>query len=416
MHFLLVYTSPGILGGIETLIARMSQWLVANGHKVTLLIESPGSWTSLLPKEAQCIALEDRFGELYYYYHTRRLWKTLNISKPDVIKSFDMGSSWIACQLAALMGDNCKVVAGIYNPLLFKWYYSSKTLPWWDANRLYLRNYLNHIPVSARLFCGFDQVEELEETHREKGILWPIPIDTTQFVPASRRPQWGKIVSIGRLAPMKEYNLYMIDVVKLLRDKGYDVTWSVYGVGDYEAVMRDKIRGGGLEQCIFMRGVVPYAQFRKVLEDGYIFVGMGTSILEAALFRVPNVNAIAYDREGLTDGPVYNFPPGSIGPGNAPPQLKVSDEIERILNLSPEGYRAEEERVGESVKVHEMDDSMKYFLGLVREAKPVKSHKLFYLINYPLWAVRRLLKKLLGARDIGHPPALFAGPVKAQIS
>jgi glycosyltransferase involved in cell wall biosynthesis len=413
MHFLLIYPSLDILGGIETLMVRMSQWLVGNGHKVTVLTETKASWTSLLPKQAQHVALEDRFGELHYYYHAKRLWKTLKISKPDVIKSFDMGSSWVACQLAAAIGANCKVIAGIYNPLLFKWYYSSKNLPWWDANRFYLRNYLNHIPVSARLFCGFDQIEELEEIHRQKGVLWPIPIDATQFTPATRRPQWGKIVSIGRLAPMKEYNLYMLDVVKELRGKGLNVTWSVYGVGDYEAAMREKIRANGLEHCIFMQGAVPYARFREVLEDGYIFVGMGTSILEAALFRVPNVNAIAYDREGLTGGPVYNFPPGSIGPGNTPPQLKVVDEIERILRLSPADYRVEEERVGQSVDVHEMGNSMKYFLQLVREAEPVTSGHHFYRLNYPFWFLRRIMKRLAGTRELEHPPTPFLSSMKA---
>ncbi len=416
MHFLLIYPSLDILGGIETLIVRMSQWLVGNGHKVTVLTETKASWTNLLPKEARHVALEDRFGELHYYYHAKRLWKELNIPKPDVLKSFDVGSSWVACQLAAVMGNNCKVIAGVYNPLLFKWYYSPKNLSWWDANRLYLQNYLNHIPASARLFCGFDQIEELEEVHHKKGVLWPIPIDATQFTPATRRPQWGKIVSIGRLAPMKEYNFYMIDVVKELRGRGLNVTWSVYGAGDYEAAMREKIRANGLEHCIFMRGTVPYARFREVLEDGYIFVGMGTSILEAALFRVPNVNAIAYDQEGLTGGPVYNFPPGSIGPGNTRPQLKVSDEIERILRLNPVDYLAEEERVGKSVEVHEMENSMKYFLRLVREAEPVAPGKLFYLLNYPFWFLRRIMTKLAGARELEHPPVSLLVPAKSGIA
>lgn len=403
MRFLFIYPSPGVLGGIETLLARMSRWLTGNDHQVTLLVERSGEWTDLLPRNVRCVVLGKNFRELYYYWHARRLWKSLNLPPPDVIKSFDLPSSWMACQLAAVVGDNCRVLAGVYNPFVFKWYYSSNSLPRWDDNLLYLRNYLNNIPANARIFCGADQIEELEEVHQEKAVLWPIPIDTTQFEPASRKPKWGKIVSVGRLSPMKEYNLYLIDVVKTLRDRGHDVTWSVYGTGEYEATMRERIRKANLERYVFMEGTVPYARFRKVLEDAYVFVGMGTSILEAALFKVPNVSANAYEREGLTSGPVYNFPPGSIGPGNAPPKLKVADEIERILRLNHMDYRAEEEKVGASVAAHEMENSMKYFLQIVRDAEPTPSRKSLYCANYPLWLIRRVMNRLAAPREIGHP-------------
>jgi hypothetical protein len=287
--------------------------------------------------------------------------------------------------------------------LVFKWYYSANSLSRWDDNLLYLRNYLKRIPPNGRILCGADQIEELEEVHREKGVLWPIPIDTTQFLPASRRPQWGKLVSVGRLSPMKEYNLYMIDIVKALRARGREVTWTVYGTGEYENEMRERIRRNHLERFVFMPGVVPYARFWKVLEDAYIFVGMGTSILEAALFKVPNVSANAYDQEGLTWGPVYTFPAGSIGAGNAPAKLKVIDEIERILDLNPEGYRAEADRVGTSVAMHLIDNSMRRFLQLVDEVEPFKSNKVLYQVNYPLWLLRRAMKRFTRTRASEHP-------------
>lgn len=407
MRFLFVYPSPGVLGGVETLLARMSRWLTENNHQVTLLAEQPGKWTDLLPRSVKCVVLDKQFPKLYYYFHAKRLWESLGIEKPNVIKSFDIASSWIACQLAGIIRNDCKVIAGIYNPSIFNWYWAPGSLPPWSPKRIYLRNYLKYVPASARVFCGVDQLEELEEVHHQKGILWPIPIDTTQFEPASRKPKWGKIVSVGRLSPMKEYNLYLFDVVKTLRDRGYDVNWSVYGTGEYEATMRERIRKAHLEPYIFMEGTVPYARFRKVLEDAYVFVGMGTSILEAAMFKVPNVTANAYEREGLTCGPVYNFPPGSIGPGYAPPKLKVADEIERILRLSQTEYRAEEAKVGASVAAHEMENSMNCFLQIVREAEPAASKKSLYFANYPLWPVRRVMNRLAVPREIGHPvPAL----------
>ncbi|MDD5141087.1 MAG: glycosyltransferase family 4 protein [Verrucomicrobiales bacterium] len=412
MDFLFIYSSPGVLGGIETLIVRMSRWLVKNQHRVTLLVESPEHWAHLLPEEVKCVALGKRFPELYYYFHAKRLWQSLNLPNPDVIKSFDIGSSWIACQLAAITGSNSKVLAGIYNPYVFKWYYATESLHFWDPKKLYVNNFLENIPANARLFCGVDQIEELEEVHRRQGVLWPIPIDTREFDAATRKPKWGKIVSVGRLSPMKEYNLYMIEVVKELTDRGHDVSWMVYGTGEYEAPMREAIKKHGLERAITLAGAVPYKCFWQVLEDAYVFVGMGTANLEASLFKVPNVTAVAYDRDGLTWGPVHRLPQGSLGHvSSSPPTLKVVDEIERILRLDPSDYAAEQESVYNHVQVHSIGASMERFIELVREATPIKQKKSLYCANYLFWFLRRALKRKSDV-PAGHHPMSILHPVK----
>jgi len=416
MHFLFIYSTPGYLGGIETLIVRMSRWLVHKGHRVSLLIDSPENWAHLLPQEVKCMALGKRFPELYYYFHAQRLWKSLNLPKPDVIKSFDIGSSWIACQLASITGDLGKVLAGIYNPNVFNWYYATGALPFWDAKKLYVNNFLENIPANARLFCGVDQIEELEQVHRRQGVLWPIPIDTGEFDCATRHPKWGKIVSVGRLSPMKEYNLYMIGVIKELRDRGNDVSWVVYGTGEYEMPMRKAIKKHGLDQVVTLAGTVPYHRLWKVLEDAYIFVGMGTANLEASLFKVPNVTAAAYDRDGLTWGPVYQLPIGSLGQvGSVPPAFKVVDEIQRILRLTSAAYAVEQEMVCNHVRVHSMDASMSRFLKLVNEASPIKQKMRLYCANYSLWFLRRVLSRMRRDSADRHPPALLGSLLKESV-
>ncbi len=117
-------------------------------------------------------------------------------------------------------------MTGMYGSFFFKWYYARRTLRPWNTTRCYLDNYLHGLPANARLVCGTDQVEDLEETHRQECFLWPTPIDTSVFEPAVRKPKRGKIVSVGRIDVMKQYNLYMVDVVKELRRRGHDVTWS----------------------------------------------------------------------------------------------------------------------------------------------------------------------------------------------
>ncbi|MCX6967703.1 MAG: glycosyltransferase family 4 protein [Verrucomicrobia bacterium] len=389
MHYLFIYSSPGILGGIETLIARMSRWLIREGNQVTFIAKKVDDWGHLLPKEVQVFALGPRYAELYYYFHAGKILKECKISPPDVIKSFDVQASWIACQMASFFGNRCKVIAGNYNPFVFR-DHSAAGWPSWERPSLLFRNFFECIPPSARLFCGQDQLDELRALYQQSAILWPLPMDANEFLPAVRQPKAGKIVSVGRLSPMKEYNFYMIDIVRRLLDKGHAVTWSVYGKGEFEAPMRDRIRQCNLENAITLEGEVPYNRFWQVLADASVFVGMGTSIFEAALFKVPNITAAPFDLEGLTWGPVYQFPKGSLGPADlAPPRLKVIDEIERILSLSPSGYRQEAEAVYKHVQEHEMQASMQRFLEAVRDAQPVTLRKWSYLAHYPLGLLRR---------------------------
>jgi hypothetical protein len=173
--------------------------------------------------------------------------------------------------------------------------------------------------------------------------------------------------------------------------------------------MREAILRNGLEGVISMEGVIPYKRFRQALEEAYIFVGMGTTILEASLFKVPNITAVAYDRQGLTWGPVYRIPQGSLGPtSDVPPGLKVVDEIDRLLRLQPSEYTAEQELIYRHVQVHAMDASMQRFLELVQNASAIKSRKSFYLANYPFWFIRRLVRGRQGSPPVQHPPGLLA--------
>jgi hypothetical protein len=315
----------------------------------------------------------------------------LAISKIDVIKSFNVSSSWIAYQLARANGKACKAIAGYYNPLRSEYPGNVRI---WHGDYLPLAAFLKAFPASGRLFCSVDQIEELEEIYGKRAVFWPVPCDASEFEPATRRPRWGKIVSVGRLEGMKEYNLYMIGVVKELIARGHNVSWQVYGEGKYDNEMRQSIKAHGLEGKISMEGTVPYRLLWRVLEDAYVFVGMGTSAVEAAMFKVPNVIAIPYDFKGVTYGSSYSLPWGSIGHSRrSPPCKRVVDEIERVLCLNRSQYEAEGELVAKHAEAHEIDSAMKMFMVRIERAEPIIpiAHR---FANYPLGILRQVIKRI----------------------
>jgi glycosyltransferase involved in cell wall biosynthesis len=394
MHFVFLYPSPGILGGLETQIVRMSHWLVAHGHRVTVITGSDRHWGAMLPEGTRCVALGARYWRLNNYFSARRIWRSLDLPKPDVIKSlsWELQSPWFAHQLALITG--ARAVAGYYMPRQFL-----RAQP----RDQYLRSFLRNTPAAGRVFMSPEQIEELQEAHGEGGELWLLPVDSRQFVPAVRRPERGRLVSIGRLDDMKGYNFYMIDVVAELLRRGHQVTWTVHGTGPFEAGMRERIRARGLEEVITLTGAMPYAECRQALARAHVFVGMGTTIIEASLFGVPNVLALAYDREGLTYGPIHRVPLGSVGDIRTdPPVLHVVDEVERILVLDDADYEAEAERVRAYAQPYESDASMRRFLEIV-EAAP-RPQRLWPCIENYLRAPMRLTTRLWRERSM--PPLL----------
>jgi glycosyltransferase involved in cell wall biosynthesis len=141
-----------------------------------------------------------------------------------------------------------------------------------------------------------------------------------------RKPVHGKIVSVGRLDKMKSYNIYMVDVVKDLLQRGYKVSYDIYGEGPLREEIEEKIRISKLEKHIHLRGQMDYRETEITLSDAFVFVGMGTASIEASMCGVPSIVAIADATEPLTYGFLQDLPFGSCGEMlDRRPTLHISD-------------------------------------------------------------------------------------------
>src|SRR6266542_7120429 len=108
----------GRIGGTETLIARMSKWLLNKGHQVTLLSNRAHETRELFHKELRIIDAGDGLFDYCFYHKSKRLCADLQVGKPDVIKAFDLTSAWIASVLSARIRPVPKVVFGNYIPYM----------------------------------------------------------------------------------------------------------------------------------------------------------------------------------------------------------------------------------------------------------------------------------------------------------
>jgi glycosyltransferase involved in cell wall biosynthesis len=162
-----------------------------------------------------------------------------------------------------------------------------------------------------------------------------------------------KIVSIGRIVDFKTYNFTMLPVVRELVETGYEIEWHVYGDGpQFSEFVRD-IEKLSLQKHVFAHGAIPYSKFESVLDDAFIFIGSGTSLIEAAACGVPSLTTIEYsegpDSYGFiceVDG--FNL----IEPGLNKKVYALQERIKFLLACSNEEYFEIQERCRAKARVY----------------------------------------------------------------
>jgi glycosyltransferase involved in cell wall biosynthesis len=372
----------------------MSKWLLDRGNNVTLLADRIPVSGEFFHKNLKIVEANGQLSDLCFYYKSKKVWADLKIDRPDVIKAFDLTASWIGTILSTQINPAPKVIFGNY----FAYVIPTSRNPLKDTTyKLYLLNVRRNFPDDSIICMSEEQISEFRRHygHHRNPNFWPLPVEDPSRNRPERTPQWGCIVSVGRLDTMKGYNIYLIDAVARLRQKGLPVKWIVYGDGVLGKVMKARINALGLGQAIELKGWLPYSEFASALRDAYLFVGMGTAIIEAALCKVPGIVALAYDATGVTYGPLYRFTFGNCGSlMETPPPTTIEAEIERMLKFSKHEYEAEMKKTREYALRYEMDNTMGLFLEIVEKAsKPRTSRALFFMFYLQRMAVKFRHKK-----------------------
>jgi len=336
MNFMFLYPTI-MMGGIETLMARMSKWLTENGHEVSILCGTIDKKMHDTFSDKVRITAHRTFYKLHR--KTQRYICSLvndTTQKPvDVVIAFNPRSLTPAFSIARSLPNACRIVAGIWAE---KWYcnYSIKAIIE-DPGNLIFHELL---PSGSRMYMSQILQKRVEETGGRKvpGVIWPLPVDGGRFMSVARKPVRGKIVSVGRLGVMKEYNIGMIDVVRELLSEGHDVKWYVYGDGPYRGEMEKKIAYFGLNEKVQIMGNVDYDKMHSVLQDAWLFVGMGTAMIEASFAKVPSIAVVPYEETPTTHGYFHELPEYNVGEMLDEQPKKFCEVVKHALLVDSDEY------------------------------------------------------------------------------
>ena len=129
---------------------------------------------------------------------------------------------------------------------------------------------------------------------------------------------------------------------------------------------------------------IDYSKMPEVLKDVYLFIGMGTAIIEAAYAKVPSVVCIEslttpYSYGYLYEMEDYNF--GELDPLNT--NFKnIKDLIINLLSLSKSEYYQEMEKTYQYAQKYKPDIIMQNFCAIMNQKEYTSNYFDYPTIKY----------------------------------
>ncbi|GEB69776.1 Glycosyl transferases group 1 [Pseudoalteromonas carrageenovora] len=324
---LFIYGSLSV-GGIETFFVRMAKERARLGLSTSmLLLSKPESGNDELLAEAKKYARVMFAEEIFLFKPSisSRLCLLAPINKDnltllfkyvDQIHTFDGMHALFGLRLSKIVNRRIPITIGFYHYIKYLWG-GDKVALHEKINRQFVFDYL---PSESLLFFSKGS-RDLYSKHQKKNFdrsnVFRLGVVDHKEVPISGSVNTPfKVVAIGRLVEFKTYNFYMIDVMKSLIDKGFNIQFDIYGDGPLFSKLKQRIENEGLTEHIKLNGTLNYSKFDQVVSQSDMFIGDGTAIIQASALGVPSIVGVQNVVEPKTYGyfcNVFEFQYGRKG-------------------------------------------------------------------------------------------------------
>ena len=183
-----------------------------------------------------------------------------------------------------------------------------------DANREALKKeysgvfaYSDYIITSSQYL--YDNLMELDAP-KNKIIINPVGVNQEIFKFKKRAYKNSlNIITVGRLIKLKGQH-YGIDAIKILKDKGYNLTYTIVGDGEEYEALQERINRNQLQNIVTLLGSKTQKDIIELLYDNNLFLmtsvtneegraeGQGLVTAEAQASGLP---IVAFDSGGVSE-------------------------------------------------------------------------------------------------------------------
>lgn len=329
------------IGGVETLLVRLIPLLNKAGVDVTLLVLQRKINQEFLDAISPFCTVKC-FGDAFPFTksHLRVfLGGEFDVAFYTISQALIFGS-WLLHRAGY---NKTKSLLGAYQTEIF----CAESEGWRYHRTLIHRLVTKVIPSRSIIFgntAGRDfHADRLNKNFDESPVI-RLFVDIEKYTFKDKRAiVRKKIVSIGRITEYKTYNFTVLPVIRELVEMGHELEWHVYGDGDQFQAFKRAISENGLDAHVFAHGKLNYSRFQEVHDDAFLFIGSGTSLIEAAACGVPALTTIEYAPDASTYGYISEIEGfNMIEPGLGKKTFDIKSKVLELLLASPETYTAEQ--------------------------------------------------------------------------
>lgn len=384
------------IGGVEVMLSKLIPLLAKKNVEITLLLLTNRMNDELVRAVAgSCKILQ--LTALFPYTRSRidtAFGSNFDVVMYTVNRAFLLGS-WL---LGKATNQSPHLILAAYQTELFCSYDG-----WWCFHQIIMKRKIRR-NLTPRDFIF---VNDAGRDHHGSALKMDltgasvitllVDIDKYSFVDRRDVPK-KKIVSIGRITSFKTYNFTMLNVMKSLTEKGYDLEWHVYGDGEQFATLKRQVASMQLERVVKLYGAIPYSALEGVLRDSFLYIGSGTSLIDAAACGVPAITTIEYSNDASSYGFISDVPGYSLIEPDLPfPKKNIEELIVDVFNSDNESYYDLQIKCFEKAKLYGGGKiSCEYFLkfqSIKSNGRSVKTNFFEVLASVAGLMINRLINR-----------------------
>ena len=285
------------LGGTETLILRHIRWL--RDHGLCAVVISP---RGAMSEEYRLAA--DSFIEL-----TEAQSDHAGMTDQDLLERNDQVADALGratpCHFVTFNADGIHMAAELCSRIK-----GSAVSTYLIFDDIYGPEKLAYLEEMNEAGMVLSMNEGCLEGHRqrfgyrlERSVVVPLPMLLPPIVNRRTPSDECHILTVARLVDMKGYIEGLIhDLAEITLKQGLPCRLIIVGDGPLRSRFEKVAERCGVASRIRFVGSVPYAELSEYYAQADIFVGMGTTVLEAASVGVPVIVATAYKTHFITPG------------------------------------------------------------------------------------------------------------------
>ena len=307
-YFIFVYLRANY-GGAQTFILRKAKWLKEHGYNILVLCDSGPMVEQYEAVGAEVLILDLPRPVRYLKTHEVKKhfsWIYKNLSSKEIycVECYDSSSiiigEWISSK------TRCRFVLGLLSTNIFNDYFHKKIQFWLNNKSIYSIN----SPCTKAL-------EEIMGDIHPNIVNLPVPVNIpsriTKHEENYRSSEFPVILTVSRHDKGKEYVKGLIESCLLVRDEYPNFTLNIVGDGPLHNIFKKIATTIGLSQNIHFIGTLTPLELEEYFTSCDVYVGMGTTILQASCHSKPAIVVYANNWDCISPGFFCDLQDDSFG-------------------------------------------------------------------------------------------------------